>query len=38
MAAAYGAMAMVPVLFASAGYILVSAEGTSEWKGRQSND
>ena len=38
MTAAYGVMAMVPVLFASAGYVLVSAEGTAEWKGRRSNE
>ena len=30
MTTAYGMMAMVPVLFASAGYVLVSSEGTAE--------
>jgi hypothetical protein len=29
---AFGMIAMVPVLFASAGYVLVSAEGTDERK------
>ena len=38
MTAAFGMMAMVPILFASAGYVLVSAEGTAERKGRQSGD
>jgi hypothetical protein len=38
MTAAYRMMAMVPVLFASAGYVLVSAEGTAERKRRQSNE
>jgi hypothetical protein len=38
MTAAYGMMAMMPVLFASAGYVLVSAEGTAERKERRSND
>jgi hypothetical protein len=38
MTAIYGMMAMMPVLFASAGYVLVSAEGTSERKGRRSGD
>jgi hypothetical protein len=35
---AYGMMAMMPLLFASAGYVLVSSEGTAERKGRRSND
>ena len=30
MTAMFGMMAMVPVLFASAGYVLVSARGSSE--------
>jgi hypothetical protein len=30
MTAAYGMMAMLPILFASAGYVLVSSEGTGE--------
>ncbi|HEX9833822.1 MAG TPA: hypothetical protein VGA66_12210 [Mycobacterium sp.] len=34
MTAAYGMMAMIPVLFASAGYVLVSSGGTSETVGR----
>lgn len=29
---AYGMIAMVPVLFASAGYVLVSSSGTDEHK------
>ncbi len=36
MTAMYGMMAMMPVLFASAGYILVSSEGTAERKERRS--
>jgi hypothetical protein len=36
MTAAYGMMAMMPVLFASAGYVLGSAEGTGERKERRS--
>jgi hypothetical protein len=38
MTAAYGMMAMMPVLFATAGYVLVASEGTAERKGRRSND
>jgi hypothetical protein len=38
MTAAYGMMAMMPVLFASAGYVLVSSEGTAERKGRRTHD
>jgi len=30
MTTAFGMIAMVPVLFASAGYVLVSARGTAE--------
>jgi hypothetical protein len=37
MTAIYGAMAMMPVLFASAGYVLVSAEGPAERKGYPSD-
>jgi hypothetical protein len=33
MTAMYGMMAMMPFLFASAGYVLVSSGGTSEGKG-----
>jgi hypothetical protein len=33
MTAIYGMMAMMPVLFASAGYVLVSSDGTAESKG-----
>lgn len=33
MTAIFGMMAMVPVLFASAGYVLVSSRGTAESKG-----
>jgi hypothetical protein len=32
MTAIYGMMAMMPVLFASAGYVLVSSAGTTECK------
>ncbi len=35
---AFGMIAMVPVLFASAGYVLVSAAGTAEHKSHRSND
>jgi hypothetical protein len=38
MTAAYGMMAMMPVLFASAGYVLVSSGGTAERNGHRSND
>ena len=34
MTAIYGMMAMMPVLFASAGYVLVSSGGTAETAGR----
>ena len=33
MTALYGAMAMMPLLFASAGYVLVSSDGDREHKG-----
>jgi hypothetical protein len=33
MAAIYGMMAMMPALFASAGYVLVSSRGTAEGNG-----
>jgi hypothetical protein len=32
MTAIYGMMAMMPVLFASAGYVLVSSGGSPEYK------
>jgi hypothetical protein len=38
MTAAYGMMAMMPVLFASAGYVLVSSEGTGERKRPHSHE
>jgi hypothetical protein len=38
MTAMYGMMAMVPVLFASAGYVLVSSGGTAECKGCKADD
>lgn len=38
MTAAYGAMVMMPILFASVGYTLVSAEGTAERKGYRSDE
>lgn len=38
MTAIYGMMAMMPALFASAGYVLVSSGGTAEYKGRKSDD
>ena len=33
MTTIFGMMAMMPVLFASAGYVLVSSGGTAEGKG-----
>jgi hypothetical protein len=38
MTAVFGMMAMVPVLFASAGYVLVSAGGTAEYKRHKADD
>lgn len=38
MTAVFGMMAMVPVLFASAGYVLVSAGGTAECKGYKADE
>ena len=38
MTAVFGMMAMVPVLFASAGYVLVSSQGTGNRKGSRSDD
>jgi hypothetical protein len=38
MTAIYGMMAMMPALFASAGYVLVSSGGTAEHKGHKSDD
>jgi hypothetical protein len=38
MTTIFGMMAMMPVLFASAGYVLVSSEGTRECKGCNSDD
>jgi len=38
MAALYGMMAMMPALFASAGYVLVSSRGTAECKGCKTDD
>jgi hypothetical protein len=38
MTAMYGMMAMMPVLFASAGYVLVSSGGTSECKGCKADE
>jgi hypothetical protein len=38
MTAIYGMMAMVPVLFASAGYVLVSSGGTAELKGYKADE
>lgn len=38
MTAVYGMMAMMPILFASAGYVLVSAQGTAERNERRPND
>jgi hypothetical protein len=35
---AYGMMAMMPVLFASAGYVLVSAQGSADRKERRPRD
>jgi hypothetical protein len=38
MTAAYGMMAMMPVLFASAGYVLVSSQGTGDRKTQRCDD
>jgi hypothetical protein len=38
MTAIYGMMVTMPVLFASAGYVLVSSGGTDEYKGCKSDD
>jgi hypothetical protein len=38
MTAMYGMMAMMPALFASAGYVLVSSRGTTESKGRKTDE
>ena len=35
---AFGMMAMMPILFASAGYVLVSSQGTGDRKGSRSDD
>ena len=34
----FGMIAMVPVLFASAGYVLVSSQGTDDRKGYRSRE
>ena len=38
MTAMFGMMAMMPVLFASAGYVLVSSRGTAEGKGCKADE
>lgn len=38
MTAIYGMMAMMPALFAGAGYVLVSSGGTAECKGCKSDE
>jgi hypothetical protein len=38
MTAAYGMIAMMPVLFATAGYVLVSSQGTGERKSFRPDD
>jgi energy-converting hydrogenase Eha subunit H len=38
MTTIYGMMAMMPLLFGSAGYILVSAGGTAEYKGCKTDE
>jgi hypothetical protein len=38
MTAVFGMMAMVPVLFASAGYVLVSSGGTADYKRSKSHE
>jgi len=38
MTAIFGMMAMLPILFASAGYVLVSSGGTVECKGCNADD
>jgi hypothetical protein len=38
MTAIFGMMAMMPILFASAGYVLVSSGGTADCKGRTADE
>jgi hypothetical protein len=38
MTAIYGMMAMMPILFASAGYVLVSSGGTAEYRGHKADE
>ena len=38
MTTIFGMMAMMPVLFASAGYVLVSSSGTAEGKGCKADE
>jgi hypothetical protein len=38
MTAVYGMMAMMPVLFGSAGYVLVSSQGADERKDYRPHD
>ena len=38
MTTMFGMMAMMPVLFASAGYVLVSSHGSSDHKEHRSDD
>lgn len=38
MTAIFGMMAMMPILFGSAGYVLVSSAGTTEYKGYETDE
>lgn len=38
MTAIFGTMAMMPLLLASAGYVLVPSAGTAEGKGRKADE
>ena len=38
MTAIYGMMAMMPALFATAGYVLVSSGGSAEYKGCKADE
>lgn len=38
MTAIYGMMAMMPILFASAGYVLVSSGGTAEYRSHKADE
>ena len=38
MTAIYGMMAIMPAVFATAGYVLVSSRGTAEYKRNKSDE